>query len=138
MSSKIDQYLTDANRALITDGDLDEIGKYFTADYVTRSGSKGGEGHEFVRKFIKRLRASLPDVKVEKVEVLNEADGVVTWQRTLSGTHRKAMQGIPPSEKKVKWTEMLVSRFDGDKIAEDCMVSELAGALMAKLPRKDG
>jgi predicted ester cyclase len=43
------------------------------------------------------------------------------------------MMGIPPSGKKVKWIEMVVTRFKDKKIAEKWVVSELAGELALKL-----
>jgi len=54
---------------------------------------------------------------------------------SLSGTHESELAGIPPSGKKVKWRDIVVTRFDGEKIAEEWTVSELAGQLMSKLPR---
>ena len=45
------------------------------------------------------------------------------------------MMGIPPSNKTVKWNEMVVSRFEGDKIAEEWIVSELMGQLLLKQPQ---
>lgn len=135
MSAKFKQLLAAANHELIDCGNLDCIGLYFADDYQARSGSKGGNGHQFVRKFVQRLRTALPDVKVTKVEVLSQAEDVVAWQRTLNGTHEKPLQGIPASNKKVTWTEMFVSRFNGERIIEDCMVSDLAGQLMIKLRR---
>jgi hypothetical protein len=33
------------------------------------------------------------------------------------------------------WRDMVVTRFESEKIAEDWAVSELAGALVLKLPR---
>ena len=135
MTVPAEQRLIDANEALIVRGELERIEQFFTADYIARSGSKAGEGHEFVRKFINQLRTALPDLKVTKIEVLNQAADTVTWQRTLTGTHQKALKGIPASGKKVSWTDMLVSRFDGERIAEDCMVSDIVGQLILKLPR---
>ena len=57
----------------------------------------------------------------------------VAWQRRLCGTHRADLMGIPPSGRNVEWTDMLVTRFDGEKIAEEWAVSELAGQLFSKL-----
>ena len=70
-------------------------------------------------------------------EYLAHVDDTVTWQRTLRGTHKNAMLGIPPSGKRVEWKDMLHTRFDGDQIAEEWAVSELAGELMLKLPAKN-
>ena len=70
-----------------------------------------------------------------KVEFLINAGNTIAWQRTLHGTHKANMMGIPSSEKKIIWNEMVVSRFEGDKIAEEWVVSELAGQLLLKLPK---
>ena len=45
------------------------------------------------------------------------------------------LRGIPASGRKVKWVEMMVSRFEGGKIAEEWAASELAGELFAKQGR---
>jgi len=44
--------------------------------------------------------------------------------------------GIKPSEKIIKWNEIVVSRFDQNKIAEEWVVSELKGELLSKIPHK--
>jgi len=43
----------------------------------------------------------------------------IVWQRTLTGTHKVDMQGIPPSGKKVKRVDMVVTRFNNEKIAKE-------------------
>jgi predicted ester cyclase len=45
------------------------------------------------------------------------------------------MQGIPPSGKKVKWVDLVVTRFNNERIAEEWVVSELMGELLLKVPR---
>jgi predicted ester cyclase len=45
------------------------------------------------------------------------------------------MQGIPASNRKVKWTEIVVTRFNGERIAEEWLVSNLAFQLMLKQPK---
>ena len=42
------------------------------------------------------------------------------------------MKGIPASNKKVRWYEIVVSRFDNDKIIEEWVVSDLGFQLMLK------
>ena len=42
---------------------------------------------------------------------------------------------IPPTGKKVEWRDMVVTRFEGEKIAEEWAVSELAGQLFSKFPQ---
>jgi hypothetical protein len=69
---------------------------------------------------------------VLNIEILVEEGNTITWQRTLHGTHKANMMGIPQTGKKIKWNEMVVSRFEGDKIAEEWIVSELAGQLLLR------
>jgi len=120
---------------LIGQGNLDVVNSVFTTDYVAHSENKEHRGHEFIKRFSKLLQTSIPDICVLKVEILVEKDNTISWQRTLQGTHKENMMGIPPSNKTVKWNEMLVSRFEGDKIAEEWVVSEIIGQLLLKLPQ---
>lgn len=69
-----------------------------------------------------------------KVEFFIQESDTIVWQRTLRGTHKADMLSIPPTEQKVKWIDMVISRFDGEKIAEEWTVSELAGELLSKSP----
>ncbi|MFO7656420.1 MAG: ester cyclase, partial [Bacteroidales bacterium] len=62
----------------------------------------------------------------------SQTENTITWQRTFSGTHKTEMQGIPASMKKLKWNEIVVTRFEGERIAEDWLVSDLAFQLMIK------
>ena len=72
----------------------------------------------------------MPDLRVVEVALLVEAGATIVWQRTLEGTHTAEMMGIPPTGRKVEWRDMVVTRFDGEKIAEEWAVSELAGELL--------
>ncbi|MCB9858181.1 MAG: ester cyclase [Phycisphaerales bacterium] len=125
-----------ANNEVMTEGRLNVLDQFFANDYVVHAGDKDYKGHGFIRRFVKQLHSAMPDLRVVDVEILCETPDKVTWQRTLTGKHMAALKGIPASGKKVTWQEMFVTRFDGDKIAEEWMVSNLAGQLMLKLPRK--
>jgi len=117
-------------------GNLAVIEAIFAADYIAHAGDKLYKGHDFIKRWTKQLRAAIPNIKALKIEFLNEEGEIITWQRTLSGIHKKNMKGIPPSEKKITWVEMVVSRFEGNKIAEEWVVSELASQLLLKQPKK--
>ncbi len=118
-----------ANDEILGKGNLDVVAEIFATDYVVHAGGKDHKGPEFVRRFAKLLRSAIPDLRVVEVTVLIEAGDTIAWQRTFSGTHEAEMGGIPPTRQKVKWRDIVVTRFDGEKIAEDWTVSELAGAL---------
>ncbi len=118
---------------LIGQGNLNIVDSAFSAEYVAHAGEKTHNGHKFIKQFTKQLRTAIPDIKIEKIVILSHSDNVLTWQRTLSGTHKADLKGIPASNKKVKWYEIVVSRFDKDKIIEEWVSSDLAFQLMLKL-----
>ncbi len=122
-----------ANDEILGKGNLSVVDKIFATDYVLHAGSKDHKGLEFVRRFVNLLRSAIPDLRVVEVAVLIQAGDTIAWQRTLSGTHESDMAGIPPSGQKVKWRDVMVTRFDGEKIAEEWTVSDLAWQLALKL-----
>ncbi len=127
-----EELIKGANDRLIEQGNLDAVDKFFTANYVAHSGDQDHKGQAFVRRFASQIRLAIPDISILKIEFFVKADNVVAWQRTLQGSHQSELMGIPPSGKKIRWQEMVISRFEGDKIAEEWVVSELAGQLLLK------
>ncbi len=123
-----------ANDEILGKGNLDVVDEIFATDYVVHAGGKDYKGLAFVRRFATLLRSAIPDLRVVEVAVLIQAGDTIAWQRTFSGTHEADMMGIPPTGQKVEWREIFVTRFDGEKIAEEWMVSELAGELALKSP----
>ena len=134
MAKNNEERIRFATEEILGKGNLDVVDEVFATDFVLHAGGKDHKGPEFVRRFAKRLRSAIPDLRVVEVALLVQAGDTIAWQRTLSGTHVADMMGIPPSGRKVKWRDMVVTRFDGEKIAEDWGVSELAGELALKLP----
>lgn len=134
MAKSKEEIIKCANDVLITTGNLSIIDEIFTAEYIAHTGDKTYKGHKFIKRYINQLRAAIPDIKVVKVEFLIQESNTIVWQRTLRGTHKADMMGISPTEQKIKWRDMVISRFDGEKIAEEWTVSELAGELLSKSP----
>ncbi|HRG48956.1 MAG TPA: ester cyclase [Leptospiraceae bacterium] len=125
-----------AARQLFESGDFEIIEKVFSINYIAHAGEKDYKGQDFIKKFTKQIRSAIPDIKVKSIEFLTMTGNTITWQRTFSGTHKKNMKGIPPSDKKIKWRDMVVSRFEGDRISEEWILSELMGELLLKSPGK--
>ena len=117
-------------------GNLGIVDETFATDYVAHAGEKEYRGHSFIIRFANQLRTAIPDIRVVDVKFLVQDANNIAWQRTLGGTNKVEMRGIPPSGKKVKWVDMVVSRFNNEKIAEEWVVSELMGELLLKVPRK--
>lgn len=135
MDKSKEEIIRYANEELIGKGNLRIVDETFAPDYVAHSGEKEYSGHSFIIRFVNQLRTSIPDIHVVEVKFLTQENNTIVWQRFLRGTHEVEMQGIPPSGKMVEWIEMIVTRFDNEKIAEDWVVSELVGELLLKVPR---
>ncbi|MCP4112581.1 MAG: ester cyclase [Desulfobacteraceae bacterium] len=135
MDNSKEERIKFGNDELIENGNLGVIDEIFATDYIAHAGDKNYKGHEFIKRWTRQLRLAIPDIRVVEVKFLIRTDETVAWQRSLRGTHKAVMLGIQPTEQKVEWTEMVVSRFDSGKIAEEWVVSELAGELLSKPSR---
>ena len=124
-----------ANDEVLGKGNSGAVDEVFATDYVLHAGGKNHIGPGFVRRLVGQLRSALPDLRVVEVALLTQTGDTVVWQRTLRGTHEAELRGIPPTGQKVEWRDMVVTRFEGEKIAEEWAVSELAGQLLSKRPR---
>ena len=136
MNKDIETIIISANDELITKGNLDVIDKVFASEYIVHAGGKNYTGHAFIIKWAKQLRSAIPDIQVAKIDILNKTKNTIAWQRTLKGKHKGKIMGISPTDQKIEWREMAVSRFKKNKIFEEWSISELAGYLLSKPPRK--
>ena len=119
-----------ANADLLVEGDLDAAEKYFTTGYVAHVTDRDLEGgRDGVRRFVTQLRRAFSDIRVE-VDVLAEAGDRVAWMRTFRAKHTGDFMGFPATGRPIVWRDMLASRFEGDQIAEEWAVSDLAERLL--------
>ena len=51
--------------------------------------------------------------------------------RTLRATHKPVFRGFPATGHKIAWRDMIVSRLEDEKLAEEWAVSDLAEHLLA-------
>ena len=127
------RYISDE---LLQKGNLEVIETGFAQDYKAHAEGKLFTGHEFIIKFTKQLRTAITNIKVTDIQVFATTENTITHQRKLEGIHTGNMMGIPASGNKVVWYEMLVTRFEGERIAEDWLLSTLAGELLLKQSKK--
>lgn len=118
---------------IIVKGNLDKIDEYFSENYVAHTGDNIYKGHIFLKQYVNQLRASIPDIQIRKIHIITQSDDILIWQRTLYGTHKFNMLGIPPSGKIIEWTEMISTRFEDEKVVEEWVVSEVVGKLLLRL-----
>jgi len=132
MDKKHEELIQFGNEELLGKGHLDVVGDIFSPDYVAHAGDKKYTGHDFIKRFIKQLRLAIPDIHLKKIEILSGSEEHITWQRSFCGTHMATLMGILPTKQKIEWRDMVVSRFDENKIAEEWVVSELLGEILLK------
>lgn len=124
------QHIQLALKELLEEGRLESIDTLFSENYTAHSGDKTYHGHAFVERYVKQIRKALSNIRVHKFEVLTQTDDVLTQQRTFSGIHTSELKGIPASNQRVVWHEMVVTRFENKQIAEEWVSSDLAFQLM--------
>jgi predicted ester cyclase len=100
-----------ANAALLADGNLESVRKFFTLEYVAHLTEQTLEDHEAIRGFVKMVRGAFPDLRVE-VGILVEGGDRVAWQRILRETHQGDFMGVPASGHELVWRDMITSRFE--------------------------
>lgn len=106
-----------ANQALMTEGKIDAIARFFTEDYVAHLTSHDMTGgHAAIRKVIELYRRAFPDLQAH-IEILVAKTDRVAWQRTLRGTHKGSFTGFPATGQTMVWRDMVTSRFQDGLIA---------------------
>ena len=122
--------ITEANAAILVDGNLDAIPEFFEPDYVahvTENDMTGG--HDAIHRMVQRWRRAFPDLSTE-VEILVEGSDRIAWQRTLRATHKGDYMGFPATGLKLGWRDMATSRFQDGRIVEDWVITDLAEQLL--------
>ena len=61
---------------------------------------------------------AFPDMHVTIDDMVAEGDKVAA-RVTITGTHKGKFMGIPPTNKKVTFSLIVISRYTGGKIVED-------------------
>lgn len=119
-----------ANGAVAAGNDFDDICVFFSSDYQAHvTGKSLSGGHSVVNGFLKGIRAAFSNVEIN-IEILMEDGDRVAWKRTSVATQSGPYKGFPPSHKKIKWSDMIVTRFEGGLIAEDWLLTDLAEQLL--------
>ena len=130
MKESLASLISEANAAILVDGNLDALPAFFAPDYVahvTQADMTGG--HVAIRRMVQRWRRAFPDLSAE-VEILVEGPDRIAWQRTLRATHKGDYMGFPATGLKLVWRDMVTSRFQDGLIVEDWVITDLAEQLL--------
>jgi predicted ester cyclase len=138
MSTPLSTRIVNANAVLYAGAESGVVAGFFTEDYRVHTG--GGDlalGRDGVRRVLDRYRQAFSEIHVE-VEILVEGPDRVAWQRTFQATHTGAFGGFPPARRQIAWRDMVTSRFEGGRIAEEWLVTDLAEQLLNARKRGAG
>ena len=108
-------------------GNLEVADELFTIDYVYH-GIPEIRGAEGIKQHVAALRTSFPDFHLSIEDMIAEGDKVVSrW--TGGGKQMGEFMGVPPSDKQVILTGIIISRITNDKIVEEWETSDQLGLL---------
>jgi predicted ester cyclase len=111
-------------------GEGDGISEYFSPEYTAHLTERTlTGGHALVRSVAARFRTAFTDLSLE-VEVLVEGADRVAWQRVCRGIHTGALHGFPGSGREIVWRDMVTTRLEEGRIAEEWVISDLAERLL--------
>jgi steroid delta-isomerase-like uncharacterized protein len=100
-------------------GNFEVLDEIVSPDYVGHLPTPPGapSGREGLRWLIQMYRAAFPDIYVQVDDQISEDDKVLT-QITIQGTHQGQFMNVPPTNKNIRVTAMVVTRFKNNQNVE--------------------
>jgi steroid delta-isomerase-like uncharacterized protein len=123
-------WIHSANDELLKKGNIARVPEIFAPGYVAHVNGEDLRGHQAIERFITELREAFPDLRYE-VEILSSGNGNASWIRTHHGTHKGTFMGLPASGRSITWRDMVVTRSEGGKIAEEWAVTDIGERVRA-------
>ncbi len=109
---------------LLSAGDLALAEELVTADFVNHEAPPGTPpGPEGLRRIALFLRSAFPDLRFTVDDAVAAGDRVAV-RVTMQGTHRGPLQGLAPTGRPVRQTQMHFVRLVGGKGAEHWAVRD--------------
>ena len=129
----------EANKALMrrfveevwNKGNLDVADEIFHPEHTSPSAPQLPPGAEGVKMIARMMRTAFPDYWM-RIEYLVAEDDRVAARFSQGGTHLGDLMGIPPTGKKVEWTEIGILRVADGKVVESWYDVDMLG-LMGQL-----
>ena len=85
-------------------------------------------GPEGYAAFFGEMRAAFPDMKIEPIHLVADADNVA-FAYTLTGTHQGTFMNVSPTGKPIKVRGLQISKFKDGKMVERWGSSDELGIL---------
>jgi len=118
------------NKEAIERGDEHTFSELMAPEFVNRTAAPGvPSGPDgMLHTFNHVLRPALPDLLVEIHEQIAEGDKVTT-RKTIHGTHRGELFGIPPTNKRVAIDVIDIVRLENGRYVEHWGMNTLPAVL---------
>jgi steroid delta-isomerase-like uncharacterized protein len=114
---------------MFNQGNLAIADELIAPDFLNLAAPPGSNrGPESMRQLITMLSTAFPDMHYTVEELVAEGDTVVT-RVTVSGTHRGPLQGIPPTGRSIRQSQMHFIRFRDGKAVEHRAVRDDLGLM---------
>ncbi len=100
-------------------GNFKVVDEIVSPDYVGHLPTPPGapSGREGLRWLIQMYRTAFPDIHVQVDDQFAEGDKVLT-RITIQGTHQGLFMNVPPTNKKICVTALVVTRFKNGQNVE--------------------
>lgn len=110
-------------------GDLSTFDELYSPDYVYGSpGMEGVRGRKAFGELVAMYRTAFPDLTSTVEQQVAEGDTVVS-RGTTRGTHRGTFGGLEPTGRTAVVPWVVITRFEGDRIAEDWEIYDALGLM---------
>jgi predicted ester cyclase len=110
------QIIREFTRIFKNEHNVDGVSHLFDKKFVHHRGPMPS-GFEGLRQVGIMMNGAFPDVVVTEEDLIASGDKVVERSSAVA-THKGPMMGAPPTNKKVKWSEIHIYRLQDGKIME--------------------
>jgi len=111
------QAIRDFTRIFKNEHNVDGVGHLFHRDFMHNFSTPMPAGFEGLRQVGIMMNTAFPDVVVTEEDLIAAGDKVVERSSAVA-THKGALMGAPPTNKRVNWSEIHIYRFKDGKIVE--------------------
>jgi predicted ester cyclase len=117
-----------ANTEGLNQKNLEIVDELCAPNFVFHNGSITIQGLEAYKQFLSMLFTAFPNARFTVEDMIAEGDTVVI-RRTLCGTHKGNLMGIPPAGKQITVTEIAILRVANRKFVEAWNIADDLGLL---------
>jgi len=111
------QVIREFTRIFKNEHNVDGVGHLFDKKFLHHFRAPMPDGFEGLRQVGIMMNGAFPDVVVTEEDLIAAGDKVVERSSAVA-THKGALMGAPPTNKRVHWSEIHIYRLKDGRIAE--------------------